>query len=420
MTRKRRGIDKEVKVLEELFLCHSSGDAPEIQMLAEELRLRGVAPWVDKEGGFQVGDQNAGEAERAIDEDCFGLLLYATPEAFSSDFVRQVEVRRAVRRIEEDPSFVLFAVPRRMSFGELSERSIETFGIDLASYSSRRIDDEDREVGRLLRERIGVVADEVLDKVLQRSCERGVTSVLQMQFSTRERLADEPADVLRVDVEGLLKGISDQASRQEAWERVHEGLLAVKRQISRHFGRPQLKVHGSKHLTAAFVLGYVFPSTVCELEVRTKRGYWSTDGEPTPKNLLVSNISDGTVGSENIYVELSTGDKVVRDAVRRHVQRTQVSPLKYLRFTPGPDITSAPYMTNADACAIVQQVRSELNRAISDFGISEVHIFAAIPQGLAMMIGYNLNAMPPVQLYEYDGSKYRPSYKLGRLEFSSA
>jgi hypothetical protein len=220
MTRKRRGIDKEVKVLEELFLCHSSGDAPEIQMLAEELRLRGVAPWVDKEGGFQVGDQNAGEAERAIDEDCFGLLLYATPEAFSSDFVRQVEVRRAVRRIEEDPSFVLFAVPRRMSFGELSERSIETFGIDLASYSSRRIDDEDREVGRLLRERISVVADEVLDKVLQRSCERGVTSVLQMQFSTRERLADEPADVLRVDAEGLLKGISDQASRQEAWERV--------------------------------------------------------------------------------------------------------------------------------------------------------------------------------------------------------
>jgi hypothetical protein len=55
MTRKRRSIDKEVKVLEELFLYHSSGDAPEIQVLAEELRLRGVAPWVDKEGGFQVG-----------------------------------------------------------------------------------------------------------------------------------------------------------------------------------------------------------------------------------------------------------------------------------------------------------------------------------------------------------------------------
>lgn len=399
-------------MLKELFLCHSSGDALEIQILAEELRLRGVAPWVDKDGGFQVGDQNAGEAERAIDEDCFGLLLYATPEAFSSDFIRQVEIRRATRRKEEDPAFTLFAVPRRMSFGEISERSIETFGIDLAAYSSRAIDDADGEADKLLRERLGVVADEVLDKLLRRACEKGVASALQIQFSTRERLADESADVLRVNAEGLLEGASDPASRQEAWRRIHEGLLAVKHQVSRHFGRLRLRVHGSKHLTAAFLLGYVFPSTVCELEVRTKRDYWSTDCEPTPKDLLMTNISDGTVGSESLYVELSTGDKVVRDAVRRHVQRTRVSPLKYLRFTPGPDLASAPYIANTDACAIAQQVRSELNHAISDYGISEVHMFAAIPQGLAMMIGHNLNAMPPVKLYEYDGSKYCPSYKL--------
>lgn len=411
MIRKRRGPDKEAKVLEKLFLCHSSGDAPEIRALAQELRLRGVAPWIDKDGGFQVGDQSAGEAERAIDEDCFGLLFYATPEAFSSDFIRQVEVRRALRRKEEDPSFVLFAVPRRLSFKELSQRSIETFGTDLAAYSSRAVDGADGEVGEL-RERLGMVADEVLDEVLRRAREKGVASALQMQFSTRERLADEPGDVLRVDAEGLLEGASDLDSWQDAWGRVHAGLFAVKRRASRHFGRPRLRVHGSKHLTAAFVLGHVFPSTVCELEVRTKRGYWSTDCEPTPKNLLLTNISDGTVGSESLYVELSTGDQLVRDAVRRHVQRTQASPLKYLRFTPGPDLESVPYMTNADACTVVQQVRSNLSRAVSDYGISEVHVFAAVPQGLAMMIGHNLNAMPPVQLYEFNGDKYYPSHKL--------
>jgi hypothetical protein len=373
-----------------------------------------VVPWVDKDGGFQVGDQSAGEAERAIDEDCFGLLFYATPEAFSSDFIRRVEVRRAVLRKEKDPSFVLFAVPRRLSFGKLSERGIETFGIDLAAYSSRAIDAADGEYGRSLRERLGMVAEEVLDKVLRRACKKVVTSALQMQLSTRDRLADEPGDVLCVDAEGLLEVKSDPASWQEAWERVHEGLLAVKRQVSQHFGRPRLRIHGSKHLTAAFVLGYVFPSTVCELEVRTKRGYWSTDCQPTPKELLIPNISDGTVGSESLYVELSTGDKLVRDAVRRHVQRTRVSPLKYLRFTPGQDLVSAPYITNADACAIAQQVRSELNRAISIYGISEVHMFAAVPQGLAMMFGRNLNAMPPVQLYEYNGKTYYPSHTLSQ------
>ncbi len=54
----------------------------------------------------------------------------------------------------------------------------------------------------------------------------------------------------------------------------------------------------------------------------------------------------------------------------------------------------------------------ELRRAVSDYGISEVHLFAAIPQALAVIIGHNLNAMPPVHLYEHDGGEYRPSHVL--------
>ncbi len=126
--------------MEQIFLCHAGEDAKEIQSLAAELKLRGVAPWVDKDGGFKVGDESAGEAERAIAEDCFGLLFYATPKAFGSDFIRQVEIRRALRRKEEDPSFALFAVPRHMGFGELSKRSIEAFGVDLAAYSSQALE----------------------------------------------------------------------------------------------------------------------------------------------------------------------------------------------------------------------------------------------------------------------------------------
>ena len=395
--------------MKEIFLCHAGDDAPEIRVLAEELRLRGVVPWVDKEGGFKVGDESAGEAERAIDEDCFGLLLYATPEAFGSDFIRQVEVRRALRRKEREPSFVVFAVPRRMGFRRLSERSIEEFGVDLAAYSSRALEGAERETAEELRPRLAAVADEVLDKVLALAGETDLGGTLLMQFSSREILADEDGDVLRVDAVGLLEGAADSAL---AWAPIHGALSSVKRRVSWHLGRLRLRVHGSKHLTSAFLLGFVFPSTVCEVEVRTKIGYWSTDREPTAKDLLLSNVSDGTVGSEKLYVEISTGDKHVREGVRRHVRRTRVNPFKYLRFTPGPELGGASSMSNADACAIARQVRRELSRAVSDYGISEVHVFAAIPQAVAMMIGHNLNAMPPVHLYEYDGGEYRPSHVL--------
>jgi hypothetical protein len=326
---------------------------------------------VDKDGEFKLGDESAGEADRAIIEDCFGLLFYATPKAFGSDFVRQVEIRRALRRKEGDPLFVLFAVPRRMGFGELSKRSIEAFGVDLAAYSSRALELPDGEAGAALREQLCAVADEVLDKVLVLAGKTALGGALRMQFSTRELLADEDGDVLRVDAVGLLKEAIDPP---RAWARVHGRLLSVKRRVSRHLGRPHLRVHGSKHLTAAFLLSFVFPSTDCEVEVRTKVGYWSTDHEPIGKDLLMSNVSDGTVGTEALYVEISTGDKLVRDGVRRHVSRTGASPLKYLRFTPGSELRPPARMTNADARSIANQVRRGLSRAVSDHGISEVHL----------------------------------------------
>ena len=152
-----------------------------------------------------------------------------------------------MRRKEENPSFVLFAVPRGIDFGELSAKSVEAFGTDLAAYASREIKGCSREDESLLRPQLVAVADDVLDKALDWAREGGVTDTLQMQFSTRERLVDEPGDILCVDTGWLLKRALDPTSQTDAWGRVHEGLLDVKRAISRHFGRPRLRVHGSKH-----------------------------------------------------------------------------------------------------------------------------------------------------------------------------
>ena len=102
--------------VEPLFLAHSSSDMKEVHLLADELRLRGIVPWVDKQDGFSVGDHAEDEARRNISECCWGFLLYATINAFESDFVRRVEIDEANRRKRQDGAFLLMAVPRGISF----------------------------------------------------------------------------------------------------------------------------------------------------------------------------------------------------------------------------------------------------------------------------------------------------------------
>jgi hypothetical protein len=67
---------------------------------------------------------------------------------------------------------------------------------------------------------------------------------------------------------------------------------------------------------------------------------------------------------------------------------------------------------NAMACAMALQIRATIARIVEERGISEIHLFAAVPQGLMALIGYHLNATVPLQLYEYDEYNYHSSIRL--------
>lgn len=123
--------------IKKLFLCHPREAAAEVLALADALRLRGIVPWVDQQVGFSLGDPQVDEARRVIHDECFGLLLYATQDTFKSDFIGCIEMNEAIRARDDDPSFVLVALPRRLTFKELSRLGLETYGVDLARFASR-------------------------------------------------------------------------------------------------------------------------------------------------------------------------------------------------------------------------------------------------------------------------------------------
>ncbi|MCK4323705.1 MAG: toll/interleukin-1 receptor domain-containing protein, partial [Armatimonadetes bacterium] len=113
--------------MKKLFVCYHSQYRAEVDALAQALRLRGIAPWVDYQGGLSVGQQGPTAARRALKHECWGLLVYATRSVFGREFVRYVEIAEALKLAEHDKAFVIIAVPRGLSFEELKDLSYKAF-----------------------------------------------------------------------------------------------------------------------------------------------------------------------------------------------------------------------------------------------------------------------------------------------------
>jgi hypothetical protein len=148
-----------------------------------------------------------------------------------------------------------------------------------------------------------------------------------------------------------------------------------------------------------------------ELEIRTKHDYWSTDDALTGQVPLAVASQGGSASSTALQVELSTLGYPMHDAVRRYLQRTGASPLASRHSSVDP-ASYGGVMDNAVAPPIAHRVRRELARLVAEQPFIEIHLFAAMPQALVMMIGQRLHALPPVRLYEYDGREYHPSHHL--------
>ncbi len=386
--------------LKKLFLSHEHGDASAVRELATDLRLRGIAPWVDKDGGFFIGDESVAEARRAISEDCFGLLLYATEAAFTSRFIREVELDEAVTVKRDDPAYILFAVPSDMGFRAVQERSVARFGIDLSAFHSVPIHTATASADR------AVVATAVVEKVLRRGWSVVPdTGTLSLQFSTREVLPDIPGDALRIDAVPLLAATPGDA---DAWGRVLVALRDVKARIAATYGRPRLRVHGSKHLTAAFLFGRVFAPF--ELEIRqTPTAVWHTDTPTTATAPLAVRCVPGATDTGTLFVEIASRDKDIAMGADALIAGGLPPPSMRLQLRP-PD---APLAVDNSLCrAMVGQISAEIGRAMQRRRISAIHLFVAAPQAMMMMLGREFRGMPPVQLYEWDGSQYLPSCRV--------
>jgi hypothetical protein len=112
-----------------IFLCHSSGDKPDVTKIYDFLLARGADPWLDTEKLLPGQDWNL-EINKALDDSDVILLCLSKSSVDKEGYV-QKEIRIALDRALEMPERRIFLIPAKLEACELPYRLRSYQWVDL-------------------------------------------------------------------------------------------------------------------------------------------------------------------------------------------------------------------------------------------------------------------------------------------------
>lgn len=179
-------------------------------------------------------------------------------------------------------------------------------------------------------------------------------------------------------------------------------LNKVKASINDPYFSKDLLVYVQARLSAAFLFGWVFRKvTKFNLKVISGKQIWATEGLPYVKSNLFEFPPQFRNSKSDEAVFALSVSRNINQQVIKHVDKMDDQPRIVLSYgVDGFVINSA-----AQALSFAEEVAKKIKMLIDEWEIKKIHLFAAIPGPLALLIGYHLNGICPIGLYFLDAAR---------------
>jgi hypothetical protein len=237
---------------------------------------------------------------------------------------------------------------------------------------------------------------------------------LQINFDARGPAAFRPGNALAFDWSHRFTGRVADAS---VWsERLLPAVRAAAEAIRVRAPGRSVVARGLTPVPAAVALGEAFqairevPLTWMQHTDGRSEQPWSLTVPSQPTVLEASTRASVTEASDLAVLVSVTED--CRTAFS--ASRNDLPAFRAVVDVHGPDYRFLDLKTPGEAVGAARLVVDSMRRARHDYRpISTIHLFMAIPSGLAVLIGQLLNTLGPVQTYEYialdmASGRYRP------------
>jgi len=381
------------------FLSYRRTRSDEAALLIAAQHDHGIPTWQDQK---DLAEAPTGDELRRILNDRFtaNALLWITPEVRDSNVIRKIEVPGILKRVKNNDGFFMIPVcAGRIDYKGAAEAVDQQLSIDnLEDWNLRKV------MGNPISES---EAASVAQWVLKRRIEAVHRQLelhlpLEITLHTRTRTAFQPGTALSLD---WCERFTGREAKPGAWQDILLPALSEVASIIRTLGGGRAVVaNGLAAIPATTALGVAF------LAQARQKIAWSqyTTGRPEQLWSLEADRDSAGFIARTTERDVSAADLAVLVSVTENVEPafaqtskalpsfraiTQVSHKDQPRF----DITSPGQATDI-AMTVIEAMRSARDNYRP---LGTIHLFMAVPLGVAMLIGQLLNTFGLVQTYEH-------------------
>lgn len=213
----------------------------------------------------------------------------------------------------------------------------------------------------------------------------------------------------QVDIQILLNQLLDGAKpAPDQFITTHQMLTELRDMIQPPQFSERLTVHLQCRLSQALLFGWVFRRvTGFSLQIVSRDEIWVTDGLPSKATGMHDDLPVFlNQESREVAVAIHAAPRSITSSVEEFVSSWQSPP----RILLGLSLFGGQIVNAAHALSTAREIATKLKDISDRWRATQIHLFGAMPVGLACLIGYQLNAICPLSLYYLDAS--RTQYQL--------
>jgi len=378
------------------FLSYAHSDSRLADIVERIFKRHGVRIWRDKRN-LAPGCRFADAIQKAINERCDGLIIIVTPQSLTSGFISNIELLEAHH--SQLPIIPLFF---GVSIKEIKRLSPQTIGFDLTSFQgANELPSPESEDEASIQQKVDEVAWKTLRESLRQLKSARPGKSLRVALHSYSHVLDKDVDI---DLDWT-EYFQDALPNSQVWNDVLlPALTRVKRAImGSGLTTPELFLPFGVHLSIGLAFGFVFrQQTRFQLAIQQGPQIWHTRIAPSSRETvpkLTYDRKEADVDDPRSH-DMALGLSFSRDLRNSLDQMVGVRLKRNIVPPDGPGRHSVP--DGKHALWWAHEIADRIGKLQAKHRIETTHLYFSMPFGMAVMLGWFLNARGPIQVHEWD------------------